>query len=70
MKPVLTFTTRESILEGWKEALSSEYTMIQAQNEDECLKILKTHPQSTVLLHNNSMKNEMTKFLKVLQLIR
>jgi len=66
MKPVLTFTTRESILEGWKEALSSEYTMIQAQNEDECLEILKKYPQSTVLLHNNSMKNEVTKFLKVL----
>jgi len=66
MKPVLTFTTRESILEGWKEALSNEYTMIQAQNEDECLEILKKYPQSTVLLHNNSMKNEVTKFLKVL----
>jgi len=67
MKPVLTFTTRESILEGWKEALSSEYTMIQAQNEDACLEILKKYPQSTVLLHNNSMKNEVTKFLKVLR---
>jgi len=66
MKSVLTFTTRESILEGWKEALSNEYTMIQAQNEDECLEILKKYPQSTVLLHNNSMKNEVTKFLKVL----
>jgi len=66
MKPVLTYTIRESILKGWKESLSSEYEMIHCQNEDTCLEMLKTHPQSTLLLHKNSMKNEIAKFLKVL----
>lgn len=66
MKPVLTYTTRESILQGWKEALSDEYEMIHTQSENECLEKLKIHPQSTLLLHNNSMKNEVAKFLKIL----
>lgn len=66
MKPVLTYTTRESILKGWKEALSSEYEMILCQNENECLARLKMDPKSTVLLHLNSMKSEIAKFLKVL----
>ncbi|AFV97101.1 MULTISPECIES: response regulator transcription factor [unclassified Sulfuricurvum] len=66
MKPVLTYTTRESILQEWKEALSSEYDMIHCQSEDACLEMLKIHPQSTLLLHNNSMKDEITKFLKIL----
>ncbi len=64
MKSVLTYTTRDSIFQGWKEALGDEYDITICQSENECLESLKRYPKSTLLLHNNSMKSDITKFLK------
>lgn len=66
MKSVLTYTSRESIFQGWKEALSGEYNLLPCHSEDECLEQLNLHPESTLLLHKNSMKNDIGKFLKIL----
>lgn len=64
MKTVLAYTTRNSILKEWSEALHDEYDLISCQDEMGCLKALATYPKSTLLLHNNSMKSDIAKFLK------
>lgn len=64
MKTVLTYTARDSIFQGWKEALENEYEIIACENEEACIEALRRHPQSTLLLHNNSMKSDIAKFLK------
>ncbi|MFY9142155.1 response regulator transcription factor [Sulfuricurvum sp.] len=66
MKTVLTYTARDSILQEWKEALQNEYEIIVCQDEDTCLSALEQHPKSTLLLHNNSMKSDIAKFLKTI----
>lgn len=66
MKKVLAYTSRESIREGWSEALTNEYELIHCHDENECIGTLKHSPSSTLLLHHNSMKNDTPKFLKTL----
>lgn len=66
MKKVLTYTTRDSIQQGWTEALESEYEIIPCQDEGKCLETLRHYPDCTLLLHNNSLKNDIAKFLKTL----
>lgn len=66
MKKVLTYTTRDSIHQGWTEALEKEYEIIPCNDEGKCLETLKDYPTCTLLLHNNSLKNDIAKFLKTL----
>lgn len=66
MKTVLAYTTRESILEGWKEALQDEYSIITCKDEESCILALENYKNSTLLLHKNSMKSDIAKFLKML----
>lgn len=66
MKEVLAFTTRASIRQGWMEALEREYDVIHCHNCNDCLEKLKLLPNGTLLLHNNSIKEDIAKFLKTL----
>lgn len=66
MKKVLAFTARESIRQGWLEALEKEYTIIHCRQCNDCIEELRSSPQSTLLLHNNSMREDTAKFLKTL----
>jgi len=67
MKSVIIFTARASILQGWQDSLKSEYELFYCQSEEECIEKLKIYPQSTLLLHHNSMKHGIGKFLKLLR---
>jgi len=64
MKTVLTYTTRESIFQGWKEALEGECTLLTCEDESACISALEEHNNCTLLLHNNSIKTDIAKFLK------
>lgn len=61
------FTARASILQGWQDSLKNEYELFYCESEEECLDKLKINPQSTLLLHHNSMKYGIEKFLKLLR---
>ncbi len=67
MKTVIMFTARASILQGWQDSLKNEYELFYCESEEECLEKLKINPQSTLLLHHNSMKYGIEKFLKLLR---
>lgn len=66
MKTVVAYTIRDSILQEWKEALEDQYDIITCKNEESCIQALQQNPNSTLLLHNNSMKSDISKFLKTI----
>jgi DNA-binding NarL/FixJ family response regulator len=64
MQTVLLFSTRDSICQSWSEALEGDYNLIPCKDEYDCISQLKAFPESTILLHLNSLESDIAKFLK------
>ncbi len=64
MQTLLLFSTRDSICKSWHEALEDTYHLISCKDEYDCIGHLKEFPESTILLHNNSIEDDISKFLK------